>query len=93
MLTYVFPSQNAITVAEGLPPVSEYRSVIYYHNNKPRWNEMFKVSHVLNTVCVCVCVYVCVRVRVRACMRACVCVCVRMYVYTVNEWFPFPLTM
>ena len=35
--------QNAIIIAEGMPPVTEYHSTIYYHTNKPRWNEMFKV--------------------------------------------------
>ena len=43
LLYHIFIVQNVITVTEGLPPVTEYHSVIYYHNNKPRWNEMFKV--------------------------------------------------
>ena len=46
-LSLFFILQNAIIVAEGLPPVTEYRSVIYYHNNKPRWNEMFKVCDII----------------------------------------------
>ncbi|XP_065900793.1 dedicator of cytokinesis protein 2-like [Dysidea avara] len=36
--------QNAIVIAEGLPPVTEYHSTIYYHNNKPRWQEMLKLA-------------------------------------------------
>ena len=28
----------------GVPLQTEYRSVIYYHEDKPRWNETFKVA-------------------------------------------------
>lgn len=28
----------------GLQLQTEYRSVIYYHEDKPRWNETFKVA-------------------------------------------------
>lgn len=28
----------------GVPPLNEYRSVIYYHEDKPQWYETFKVA-------------------------------------------------
>ncbi|XP_021951267.1 dedicator of cytokinesis protein 2 isoform X4 [Folsomia candida] len=32
----------------GCAPVDSYRSVVYYHNDKPRWNEHFKISLPMN---------------------------------------------
>lgn len=28
----------------GVQPQNEYRSVIYYHEDKPRWSETFKIA-------------------------------------------------
>lgn len=36
--------ENVILMGGGLPLQSEYHSVIYYHEDKPRWNETFKVA-------------------------------------------------
>ncbi|XP_033116427.1 dedicator of cytokinesis protein 3-like [Anneissia japonica] len=32
-----------ICLGDGVKPVEEYRSVVYYHNNQPRWNEIIKL--------------------------------------------------
>ncbi|XP_048486655.1 dedicator of cytokinesis protein 1-like isoform X4 [Plutella xylostella] len=34
---------GAISVGCGVPPVDQYTSLVYYHDDKPRWNETFKV--------------------------------------------------
>lgn len=36
--------QEVILMGGGLPLQTEYHSVIYYHEDKPRWNETFKVA-------------------------------------------------
>lgn len=36
--------QDVITQGGGAPMISEYHSVIYYHEDKPKWNETFKVN-------------------------------------------------
>lgn len=35
---------DVITQGGGAPMSSEYRSVIYYHDDKPKWNETFKIN-------------------------------------------------
>lgn len=35
---------NILTMGAGSPPISEYKSVIYYHDDKPKWNETFKIE-------------------------------------------------
>lgn len=32
-----------ITLGAGAPMINEYKSVIYYHDDKPKWHETFKV--------------------------------------------------
>ncbi|CAH2097238.1 unnamed protein product [Euphydryas editha] len=34
---------GVISVGAGLPLVNEYTSIVYYHEDRPRWNEVFKV--------------------------------------------------
>lgn len=36
--------QGVITLGGGVEVINEYRSVIYYHEDKPRWFEIFKVA-------------------------------------------------
>ncbi|CAH1257698.1 DOCK1 [Branchiostoma lanceolatum] len=36
--------QNVIFTGAGVPPVSEYKSVIYYQQKQPRWMETIKVA-------------------------------------------------
>lgn len=33
-----------MTLGGGVSPIDEYRSVIYYHEDKPRWCETFKIA-------------------------------------------------
>lgn len=33
-----------MTLGGGAPSIDEYRSVIYYHEDKPRWCETFKIA-------------------------------------------------
>ncbi|CAG2067563.1 unnamed protein product, partial [Timema podura] len=33
-----------MSLGGGVEPLNEYRSVIYYHEEKPRWHEIFKVA-------------------------------------------------
>ncbi|XP_049862449.1 dedicator of cytokinesis protein 1 isoform X3 [Schistocerca gregaria] len=35
---------GVITLGGGVEPLNEYRSVIYYHEDRPRWCEIFKVA-------------------------------------------------
>ncbi|XP_076631403.1 dedicator of cytokinesis protein myoblast city isoform X2 [Colletes latitarsis] len=35
---------GVITLGGGASPIDEYRSVIYYHEDKPRWCETFKIA-------------------------------------------------
>lgn len=35
---------NAITYGAGAEKLNEYKSVIYYHDDKPKWNETFKIE-------------------------------------------------
>lgn len=35
---------NILTMGAGSSPLSEYKSVIYYHDDKPKWNETFKIE-------------------------------------------------
>lgn len=37
----IFP--DVISIGSGVPPINEYKSMIYYHEDKPKWNETFKV--------------------------------------------------
>lgn len=36
-----------LTLGAGAAMVNEYKSVIYYHDDKPKWHETFKVSYKL----------------------------------------------
>lgn len=33
-----------ISLGGGVQPLNQYKSVIYYHEDKPHWNETFKVT-------------------------------------------------
>lgn len=35
---------GVMTLGGGAPPIDEYHSVIYYHEDKPKWFETFKVA-------------------------------------------------
>nr|CAD7446283.1 unnamed protein product [Timema bartmani] len=35
---------GVMSLGGGVEPLNEYRSVIYYHEEKPRWHEIFKVA-------------------------------------------------
>lgn len=35
---------NIVSLGAGAPSTSEYKSVIYYHEDKPKWNETFKIE-------------------------------------------------
>lgn len=35
---------GVITLGAGSDTANEYKSVIYYHEDKPKWNETFKAS-------------------------------------------------
>ncbi|XP_050357378.1 dedicator of cytokinesis protein 1 isoform X1 [Nymphalis io] len=37
------PVPGVISVGAGMPLVNEYTSIVYYHEDRPRWNEVFKV--------------------------------------------------
>lgn len=43
-LCYANVVQGVIMLGGGVPPQNEYRSVIYYHEDKPRWSETFKIA-------------------------------------------------
>jgi dedicator of cytokinesis protein 1 len=36
--------KDVITQGGGAPMLSEYHSVIYYHEDRPKWNETFKIN-------------------------------------------------
>ncbi|XP_014608633.1 PREDICTED: dedicator of cytokinesis protein 1 isoform X1 [Polistes canadensis] len=38
------PIPGVMTLGGGTSPIDEYRSVIYYHEDKPRWCETFKIA-------------------------------------------------
>lgn len=38
------PFQNVIFLGGGIEALNEFKSVIYYHEDKPKWNEIFKVA-------------------------------------------------
>lgn len=42
--TVIIMFQGVITLGGGVEMINEYRSVIYYHEDKPRWFEIFKVA-------------------------------------------------
>jgi hypothetical protein len=42
--SHVLLFQAVITLGGGVELMNEYRSVIYYHEDKPRWLEIFKVA-------------------------------------------------
>ena len=44
LYSHVLTFQAVITLGGGVELMSEYRSVIYYHEDKPRWLEIFKVA-------------------------------------------------
>lgn len=35
---------GVLSLGAGAAAVDEYRSVIYYHDDRPKWNETFRVS-------------------------------------------------
>lgn len=35
---------NVISMGAGVPPLNEYKSVIYYHDDRPKWMETLKVQ-------------------------------------------------
>lgn len=35
---------NVISMGAGVPPMNEYKSVIYYHDDRPKWMETLKVQ-------------------------------------------------
>lgn len=35
---------GVLTLGAGATMLNEYKSVIYYHEDKPKWNETFRVS-------------------------------------------------
>ncbi|XP_076651042.1 dedicator of cytokinesis protein myoblast city isoform X1 [Halictus rubicundus] len=41
---YGTPIPGVMTLGGGASPIDEYRSVIYYHEDKPRWCETFKIA-------------------------------------------------
>lgn len=43
--------QGVISVGSGSENQDEYHSVIYYHEDRPRWMETFKVQDLLSDVC------------------------------------------
>lgn len=36
--------KGVISLGGGVQPLNEYKSVIYYHEDKPQWYETFKVT-------------------------------------------------
>ncbi|KAM7361679.1 dedicator of cytokinesis protein myoblast city isoform 1-T2 [Cochliomyia hominivorax] len=34
---------GVMSIGSGLPPIDEYKSVVYYHDDKPKWLETFKI--------------------------------------------------
>lgn len=38
------PIPGVMTLGGGASPIDEYHSVIYYHEDKPRWCETFKIA-------------------------------------------------
>ncbi|XP_054081200.1 dedicator of cytokinesis protein 1 isoform X2 [Zeugodacus cucurbitae] len=34
---------GVMSIGAGLPPIDEYKSVVYYHDDKPKWLETFKI--------------------------------------------------
>ncbi|XP_008197863.2 dedicator of cytokinesis protein 1 isoform X2 [Tribolium castaneum] len=38
------PIPGVIALGSGVPPIDEYKSMIYYHEDKPHWYETFKVA-------------------------------------------------
>lgn len=34
---------GVMSIGAGHPPIDEYKSVIYYHDDKPKWQETFKI--------------------------------------------------
>lgn len=41
---------NVLTLGAGAAMLDVYKSVIYYHEDKPKWNETFRVNLPINTV-------------------------------------------
>jgi len=40
-----FVIQNVISEGAGGERISQYKSIIYYHEDRPRWFETIKVEH------------------------------------------------
>ncbi|KAH8264463.1 hypothetical protein KR038_008866, partial [Drosophila bunnanda] len=38
---YLIP--GVLSIGAGHPPIDEYKSVVYYHDDKPKWQETFKI--------------------------------------------------
>ena len=45
---FVNCAQNVINEGSGGEKVTDYKSVIYYHEDKPRWMETIKVSWIIS---------------------------------------------
>lgn len=43
---------GAIVIGAGSSSIDEYKSMIYYHEDRPKWNETFKVGS-YSSVCLC----------------------------------------
>ena len=41
---FVFLIQDCIFLGAGGSSVTEYQSIIFYHNSSPKWNETIKVN-------------------------------------------------
>lgn len=41
---------GVLTLGAGAVMLDEYKSVIYYHDDKPKWNETFKVRLILHSI-------------------------------------------
>ena len=44
-LIFVFLIQDCIFLGAGGSSVTEYQSIIFYHNSSPKWNETIKVNY------------------------------------------------
>jgi len=41
--------QNVISEGAGGDAISQYKSIIYYHEDRPRWFETIKVTHTVSS--------------------------------------------
>ena len=57
-------AQNVISEGAGGEMISQYKSIIYYHEDRPRWFETIKVLH--RIIFLFTCIYLCAFYRGRA---------------------------